>query len=373
MYSRSEIKAGIVILVSFTIAAIVIIAAGKFGDFFATKQNVQIYFTDIQGLKPDDPVQIMGFERGKVGSIKITKYQDESGQLVPVIEVSAKVAYPEAFAKDTKVTIDRSLTGTTLIKIEPGRSPEKFAPGEKIVGVGSVSMTEVASKLGVMTKRLDDFVTDITDKNISGALRAALMSLKGIMQNATLVVESLSHSVPGSEKNLVDSIKNIKEASSSLNQMITGNRELFSTTLQNVSKSSESLVRLTTNTDQLIAQNSKKVQDTLEHIEKSASNVRVLSREVRWQPWLLLNKPDEQEIRERHSYNAALEFTEGAESLNEAVRELVGLEASKDKSPERLNRIKKLLEQIESNLQKSVELERKIWNDLVDRAKPKSK
>ena len=90
---------------------------------------------------------------------------------------------------------------------------------------------------------------------------------------------------------------------------------------------------------------------------------------MRWQPWVLLNKPDETEIRERSVYNSALEFSEGAENLNSSVKELSGIASQSGSNPEQSARLKKLLEQISENLQKSADLERKIWADLTDKSK----
>lgn len=374
MHSRSEIKAGAVIVIAMALTAIVTVAAGRFGEFTKKKQTIQVLFTDVQGLKVDDPVQVMGLERGKVLSIDVASFTDVTGAVIPAVRVTAKVVYPEPFAEDTKITIDRTLTGNTVLKVEPGRDKVKIADGKDIMGLGAISITELANKAGVMAKRLDDFLADITDRSISASIKATMMNLKGISEDAKTVTASLSHSIPGIEKSLVSGVSNLDNISASLKYAISGNKEKISDTISNVHAVSKSVVNITGNVDRIVDKNQDKIESMLVNLEKSSSNLKTLTREVRWQPWVLLNKPDEVEIRERSVYNSALEFSEGAENLNATVKHLVKLIAAESRSDtplskEREEELKRLMAQIRENLDKSAALERKIWSTLHDKSK----
>lgn len=367
MQARSEVKAGAVIVISSVLLLMIVISAGHFSQMFKKKQVLHILFSDVQGLKIDDPVQVMGLEQGKVQAMGVYQHSEEAGQFIPMVEVTAEVVYPEGFPKDSKITIDRSLTGNTALKIEPGRVTEKFTVDQKIMGLGAVSVTELANKAGVMTKRLDDFLADLTDKNISGAVRSLVINLKQISEQAKSVSSSLAQSIPGTEKNLMATLQNIEKISHSLDQLVVGNKEKIAEMIQNLNSSAQAIASATQGVDKLVAKSEDKIHGTMTNVEKATSNIKALTREVRWQPWVLLNKPDEVEMKERSVYNSALEFSEGAESLNNTVKQLLVLVNSREQSAESQERYKKLMNQIHENLEKSTALERKLWSNLTDK------
>jgi ABC-type transporter Mla subunit MlaD len=373
MQARSEVKAGAVIVVSFILFLVVVVSAGHFSQMFKKKQVLHVLFSDVQGLKVDDPVQVMGMEQGKVQSMGVYQYKDESGLLVPMVEIVADVVYPDSFPQDTKITIDRSLTGNTALKIDPGRAKERFAPDQMIMGLGAVSVTELANKAGIMTKRLDDFLADLTDKNISGAVRALVINLKQISEQAKSVTSSLAQSIPGTEKNLMASLSNVEKISHSVEQLVGDNKGKIAEMIQDLKTSAGSISGATRAVEKVVVKNEDKIHGTLANIEKATSNIKTLTREVRWQPWVLLNKPDEVEIKERSIYNSALEFSEGAESLSSTVKQLLVLVNSRDQSAEGQQRYQKLMNQIHENLEKSTNLERKLWSNLTDKSSGKIK
>ncbi|MCX5795402.1 MAG: hypothetical protein NTY77_07915, partial [Elusimicrobia bacterium] len=97
------------------------------------------------------------------------------------------------------------------------------------------------------------------------------------------------------------------------------------------------------------------------------------TREVRWQPWLLLHKPNAADIRERSVYNAALEFSEGAESLSGAVQSLAAYMAAAKGDAAKLDseKFKGLVAQIHESLENSAALERRLWQELTEKSREK--
>lgn len=373
MQARSEVKAGVVILVSLLLLGGVLVSVGKYSEIFKKKQKVVVLFSDVQGLKVDDPVQFMGLERGRVSSIEISSYQDDGGFTVPAIEVIAQLTYPDALPSDSKITVDRSLTGNTALKIEPGRSTTKLAADQRFMGLGAVSMTEIASKAGVMAKRLDEFLSDLTNRDMSGAIRAVIGNLKQVSIDAKTVTASLGQSIPNTEKNLVSAMKNIAEVTRTVEEVVAGNKEKLNGIVRSLASTTDSVAKASNNVDQILEKNREKIGGSLAHVEKATSNLKALTREVRWQPWVLLNKPDEVEIKERSVYNSALEFSEGAENLNNTVRELIQYVNNKEAGKDGQKRYAEILNKIHQNLEKSEALERKLWASLTEKANGKTK
>ncbi|MCX5793710.1 MAG: MlaD family protein [Elusimicrobia bacterium] len=365
MRTRSEIKAGTVILAALFLAGVILVASGNWSSLFKKKQTLHILFTDVQGLQVEDPVRVMGLKLGKVTGIEVTHFTDEAGRRAAAVEVTASITYAEPFSNDTSVAVDRTLTGITVLTVVPGRAAVKLAAGEKITGDAPVAITELAKKAGTIVRRIDDFVALLADKEMAGAAHEAVVNLKETSALAKSVLASLNRSIPAAEQGIVNSVKNLEQLSGS----VAGSKERIADTLVNFHAASESLARAGKNVDEVMIKSRDPLIRGVANAEKATANLKALTRQVRWQPWLLLKKPDKASERERGIYNAALDFSEGADSLNDSVTELVifmnsdsgkagGAGVNTDK-------FKGLIEQAHDNLEKSVALERKLWKDLT--------
>lgn len=371
MRTRSELKAGAVILAALFMAGVILVATGNWDSLFKKKQTLRILFTDVQGLKVEDPVQVMGMELGKVTGIEVTHFTDEAGRRATGVEVTARVIFAEAFPKDTSVAVDRSLTGISMLTVMPGRAAEKFGPGDKIIGDNPVPVTELAKKAGSVVRRIDDFIASLADKEMAGAAHAAMINLKETSALARSVMASLNRSIPGAEKGIIDSVKNLEQFSGSMNNTLTANRDSIDDTVVKIHSASESLARAGDNLDKFVLKNRDPLGRTISNGEKASANLKSLTRQVRWQPWLLLKKPSKAAELERGVYNAALDFSEGADSLNSSVKELVFFmdTAGAKTGGAAVDTIKfnALIKQVHDNLERSVELEDKLWKDLMEK------
>lgn len=364
MEIRSDLKAGVVILVSAALSVVILSAAGRWKNALQKKQTIRVVFRDVQGLKVSDPVLAMGWELGKVEKMEIIRYKESPGLEYPAIEVTATIAYPEPFAIDSKMTASRSLTGSSELDIEPGRAAETFSPGQQIRGVAPASLADLGNQAGLVVQRLDEFIKDVTDRKVSGAAREAVYNLKQVSEDAKSVMASINRSVPGTEKSFVSSMKNFEQFTTAVNQSIGGGKDKINETISNVHSASQSLARVGENVDKMVAKDKDTLHHAVANADKATANINALTREVRWQPWLLLHKPGSKDIEDRGAYNAALDFSEGAETLNATVRELMAAMTKNDPSSADQEKLKTLAAQVHENLEKSVALERRLWESL---------
>lgn len=367
MKTRSEIKAGAVILAAVALGCVILVASGHWSGAFTKKQTLHVLFTDVQGLKVDDPVQVMGLELGTVTGIEVTHFTDEAGLRAAAVEVTARMTYPETFPWDTKVAVDRTLTGNTVLTVEPGRALRKIAPGEKMTGADPVSLKELANKAGSITRRIDDFVAVLANKDMSGAARSAMVNIKDTSELARSVMASLNRSIPATERGIVASVNNLEQFSGT----VSGSKDRIADAVVKLQSASESMARAGENADRIMASSREPLIHMFANADSASANLKSLTRQVRWQPWLLLKKPGKASEQDRAVYNAALDFSEGAASLNAAVKELVAfMDTSGAKTSGRgadPDKFKGLVEQVHGNLEKSVALEAKLWQDLKDK------
>ena len=362
MRTRSEIQAGAVILAALVLGGVILGAAGHWRELFRKKQTLRVLFTDVQGLQAGDPVQVMGLQLGKVTGIEITRFKDGAG-LRAAVEVTARMAYPEAFPRDTRVAVDRTLTGNTVLTVEPGRAEARLAAGERVLGAEPVSMRELSARAGSIARRLDDFVGVVADKKMSGAALAAAANLRETSELARSVMASLNRSIPAAERGIVNSVNNLERFSGT----VAGSGPRLADTAVNLRSASASLARAGENFDAILTKSREPLINAFSNADTASANLKSLTRQVRWQPWLLLKKPGKAEEYKRGMYNAALDFCEGANTLHNSVADLstfvkaseaggvAGVDAGK---------FELLVQQAHDNLKRSEALERKLWQDL---------
>lgn len=364
METRSEIKAGVVILAGLLLGALVLSAAGRWDTAFRKKQTLKVVFSDVQGLREGDPVQVMGLVLGKVTGIEVVRFRDAAGPGAAV-EVTARVVYPETFPEDTAAAVDRTLTGNTVLSVKPGRSGRGLAPGERLRGDAPVSMKELAGTAGSIARRLDAFVDTVADRKMAGAALAAVVNLRESSELARSVMASLNRSVPATEKAIVNSARNLEEFSG----VMAGGKEQLASSLANLSSASLSLARAGGNADLVLAKSRDPLISFFSNADKTSSNLKALSRQVRWQPWLLLKKPGKADEHDRAIYNAALDFSEGACALNDSVQELAARAAADEKGTGAADRerLEALARQARENMEKSAALERRLWQVMAEK------
>jgi len=364
MKTRSEIKAGAVMLAGLLLGGLVLSAAGRWDTAFKKKQTLKVLFTDVQGLREGDPVQVMGLALGKVTGIEVVRFRNAGGPGAAV-EVTARIVYPEAFPADTAAAVDRTLTGNTVLSVTPGRSERGLAPGERLAGAAPVSMKELAGTAGSIARRLDEFVDTVADKEMAGAALAAVVNLRESSELAKSVMASLNRSVPATERAIVNSAKNLEEFSGTM----AGGKEELAASLTNLSAASRSLARAGESADLVLAKSRDPLISVFSNADRTSANLKSLSRQVRWQPWLLLKKPGKEAEHDRAIYNAALDFNEGACTLNDSVRELAArAEAGQNAgAAEDRAKFETLVRQARENMDKSAALERRLWQGLAEK------
>jgi ABC-type transporter Mla subunit MlaD len=361
MTTRSELKAGAVMLAGLLLGGLVLSAAGRWDTAFRKKQTLKVLFSDVQGLREGDPVQVMGLALGKVTRIEVVRFRDAAGPGAAV-EVTARIVYPEAFPEDTAAAVDRTLTGNTVLSVVPGRSERGLSPGARLKGDAPVSMKELAGTAGSIARRIDDFVDTVADKEMAGAALAAVVNLKESSELAKSVMASLNRSVPATEHAIVTSAKNLEEFSGAM----AGGKEQLSSSLANLSAASLSLARAGENADLVLAKSRDPLISVFSNADKTSANLKALSRQVRWQPWLLLKKPGKDAEHDRAIYNAALDFSEGACALNDSVKELAASAAAGEKAAADREKFEALVRQARENMEKSAALERRLWQGMAE-------
>jgi len=225
----ASLRVGIVITVTLLIIFFVIVFSGGIQSLFQERVPVNIYISDVKGLRKGAPVRVAGVDVGTVDEIKLNK---EYGTVVKVSIDKDVLTYLKSDAKATVQTI--GLLGDKYIEIFPGESQNSFAPSKGMYGY---SQTEVRDIIGVaastMTKiegliqKIDSLITKvdkaqgtipklINDPSLYNNLNSTVLELKQTVEEIrTGSIGMLSRDKDFYQR-LSNALKNFEEASNKI-------------------------------------------------------------------------------------------------------------------------------------------------------------
>ncbi len=108
------------------------------------------------------------------------------------------------------------------------------------------------------------------------------------------------------------------------------------------------------------------IDEIIDNMAQVSANLKSASKEIRRNPWRLLYKPKDKELRSQNIHDAARAFSSGAAELDQALARLAGLvKAHPDGIPSDNPQLQKVKEQVEKTFSKFNEAEQALWKELT--------
>ena len=190
----NEVKIGVFVFITIAVFVYVTLRAGGY-DLYGRMYDFFIKITDIQGLEPNAPVMLNGFEVGSVKGIEI-KNEDNKTFLLLHIRVKEDIK----IAKDVKVTVKTlGLMGEKYIAMKQDDSQDYIAPYTIIDGDTASDMDDIMNQARKITEKVDLLVTDI--RGLVGDLRQAAQNIDGILQENRDELHSIVLNLEGVSRN----------------------------------------------------------------------------------------------------------------------------------------------------------------------------
>jgi phospholipid/cholesterol/gamma-HCH transport system substrate-binding protein len=264
-YRRSEIGAGIFLVVSFCIVAVMVFAVSDIQSLFKKKKDMHVLFQYSDGIEKNAQVRYSGIKIGKVTNIRVAP---EFGDKV---ELTLSIYSDAVIKSDTKAGIKTlGLVGGKYVELTGGTPQAKeLEPGGTLIG-------EESFKLEDLTKAGLEVVAKL--KNIANNLDRML--------GDPVMTKSIKTIV----RNLQDTTEDIKVMTSSKEEVAQGLKNLPAI-MKKLEDTTASLQTLTEKADSLVGDNRKKIDETLENVKQITQNVKELTAEVKKAPWKLIRKP----------------------------------------------------------------------------------
>jgi len=271
-YRRTEIRAGVFLLISFVILVVMVFAVSDIQSLFKKKKDVKVLFLFSDGIEKNAQVRLSGIKVGTVTDIRVAP------EFTGKIELTLSIFSDTVIKEDTKAAIKTlGLVGGKYVELTGG-SPKALLlePGGMIIG-------EESFKLEDLTRA----ALDVVDK------------LKNVATNVDHMLgdPALAKSIKTTIQNLQEVSVNIKEASSNIKTMTANKDEVAQTLkelpvlLKKLDESADNLKALTEKSDKLVGDNKKNIDAMVEHFRDMGKNLKDASEEIKKAPWKLLRKP----------------------------------------------------------------------------------
>lgn len=264
-YRRTEIRAGVFLLLSFALLVVMVFAVSDIGSLFKKKKEVKALFLFSDGIEKDAQVRLSGIKIGKVAKIRVAPEHADK------IELTLNVFSDTVLKEDTKAAIKTlGLVGGKYVELTGGSSQAPLLKPEGTI-------------IGEESLKLDDLTKVAID--VAGKLRNIATNLDRMLGDPALA-KSLKTTV----QNLQEVSANIKVMTSSKDEVAQGLKKLPEL-LKKLDESANNLKAITEKSDKIVGENKKNIDEMVAHFRDMGKNLKDASEEIKKQPWKLLRKP----------------------------------------------------------------------------------
>lgn len=381
---RNELKAGTFILIAFVLAVTVI--AWIHGASVGPTQVRTVAFKltdDLGGLQIGDELRLGGYKIGIVRDIR------PDGLDGPSPRILVSVSLPNAYVlrRDTQVSVQTSLTGTTALNIS-SIGNGKPADDTALVGLPDPK-TALFASLGKLGPHLESAIGQLDTQTVP-KVNQAVDNVKALVAHANSEVDPIvarynkvadnagaaagqvNDLLGDTKPDLRGTIKNLNAATGTLKDKLPGlvdhideviakvNNSLTTaqTALLDVQKTAANAKDITGSLRQVIVDNQGKLDGIVSGLKTTSDNLKEASIELRHSPWRLLYKPTPDEAANMNLYDSAREFAQGAESISDASTSL--RDAMRDPRADR-QQIQKLIDELNASFAHFNQVENKLW------------
>jgi len=373
--TRSELWAGIVIIIAGVLIISMVMTVGNYADFYLKpRTQVVVYLSKVHGIKVNDPVHYAGMNVGQVVGVE---YDQEKGK----VKLTLSIFADKTLREDTSASVAVSMMGIAAVEISPGSGKPITTEGAEgpieVTGKPTSTLQDVADKAGALIDNLREAFGEEQRKQfqeIIANIRDASADIKELIGRINTIVEE-------NRADLRDTVKHAKKTMSNMDQITTENRDGIAKTVRNVQKASERLDALFNQLDAalkdvqvaigdakkfmgkanlILDENRGKISDALRNVKDVTANLQIMSQDLRRHPWKLLNKPTEKEIVTSDIASAADQSALLQKNLDNSLEQLLQLLERDPKNPQVKEMIAALKETLEILRQNQVDVRKML-------------
>src|SRR5574341_1492456 len=234
-YRRTEIRAGVFLLLSFAILVVMVFAVSDIQSLFRKKKEVKALFLFSDGIEKNAQVRFSGIKIGRVENIRVApEYGDK-------IELILSVYSDTVIKQDTRAAIKSlGLVGGKYVELTGG-SPQArpLPPDGMIIGEESLKLEDLTKialdATGKLKNMADNLDRMLGDPAMAKTLKTTVRNLQEVSDNLK-VMTSGKEEVAQDRKSLPDMLKKIDESATSLKAITERSDKLVSENRKNINE-----------------------------------------------------------------------------------------------------------------------------------------
>ena len=383
--THNELTAGIFVVLSIIAGLAVVIWLGGAGLFRPTRQEAIFYLDESAGsagLIVGSFVQVGDDQIGKVTNIRFDPETSRTLYTAKIDREGFKV-YADGEAQVAAAFIG----GARLVIVDRGSDTQPLADEDHALQL-SGGMDQTMSDLASAAKKVDDIAAVIQvelNAQQANSILAHVHEVIASLRDAAADVATIAANIkPETDRdNSQAMLAKVHKSVDDINKMTTDGRDItqklkqytnedIGEILANLRQSNTKILKITTDfakvseqVKQVLFLNRDNIDTMIDNMTHVSANLKATSKEIRRNPWRLIYKPDEKQIRSQNIYDAARAFSDGAEQLDRAIAKMNGLaKASPQGIPADDPQLLKVREQLEKVFGKFSKAEQSLWKEL---------
>lgn len=373
-----RLRVGIALTAFTTLLFLLVFSLDSARSWFSGYRQFEVRFTDVQGLRPNDPVQFHGLPVGRVVAVRIVQSENldrtafadapveplnrEKSELQVALTLEVPSHIYDCLRDRSRATIKKTLTGVTVVNLEQG-SGDPLGNDSLLIGQAKPTIDEVTAELhsaaGHLTKILSEIEPVITQIRKEGLVPGVLARLDDLGGEATELVSSLRLIVQENRIQISETIDKIDSVVASFDEALPAVVSFFDEAKRTADRAGQLSEQMT----RWVADNRSEVDSTVENLQRSANNLRVFSTELRLRPWRLLAQPGEDTKREIALYETCAAYTESVVQLRRTI-EGISESLKLEHSPEARTALEASLQELQTRMTELRSNEGRFWEEL---------
>ncbi len=335
---RSDLRAGLFILLSLGLVGGAVVAIKGVRTVFVHETVRKVRFTlkdDIGGLRVGDDVRLGGYKVGQVDGIDVAGL-GTGGDPHILIRFTLPEQYP--LGADAHMFVEASLTGTAVLNIDSlGAGPVLMADQELTGHLSGISsLLADAGEAGPEIRQIIDTIRNSTLPHIDAAsaqLPDTLASYRTTSDHARAAVDQFGSVFGDTKADIRGTMANLNSITAAAKARIPDLLDHANTVLVKAAATVDDAklamvdVRgtlantraLTAGARDVVLNNKGKFDGVIASLKNTSDNLKEATAEVRRNPWRLLYKPAPGEMDNLALYDAARQFAEGANHVDDAA------------------------------------------------------
>ena len=374
---HNELKAGIFTLIALGAGVAVLVWLGVTDFLLPARSRAFFYVKESDGSTGLSEGALLLLNDCEIGKIVEIRAQPDEQRRLYVARIDERGVEIRA---DGRARVASGMLGAKgLVITDRGSADAPLADEEHPVEIGGGldramdDLAETTDKLNRAATKVESVIGRELDKDHATAV---LGKIHAVLDNIVLTSAKAVTVATNVEEMSADAKPKVDKALTSVVNM-TASMEKYTSNdipaiLADLRKTNTELVTivgnirvLTAKAKDVIVLNSDHIDEMILNFKMMSANLNAAAKEIRRNPWRLLDKPSARQTRSQDIYDASRAFSEGAAQLDDALTRLMALQKARPQGVVAGDpQLAKILEHLKNSFEKFRTVEDTLWKEL---------